>query len=98
MERQQGDMMSQTSATPREVTADVVESMRQGRFHLYPITHVDQGLELLTGVPAGDLMTAGTVHYLVNAQVHRLAMAMIAFNPDARHGIRPPSAEGSATE
>lgn len=90
--------MSQTSATPREVTADVVESMRQGRFHLYPITHVDQGLELLTGVPAGDLMTAGTVHYLVNTQVHRLAMAMIAFNPDARHGIRPPSAEGSATE
>ena len=49
--------MHQTSATPREVTADVVEAMRQGRFHLYPITHVDQGLELLTGAPAGDLMT-----------------------------------------
>ena len=43
MERQQGGMMHQTSATPREVTADVVEAMRQGRFHLYPITHVDQG-------------------------------------------------------
>ena len=90
--------MHQTSVTPREVTADVVEAMRQGRFHLSPITHVDQGLELLTGAPAGDLMTAGTVHYLVNAQVQRLTTAMIAFRHDARNTIRPPSAEVPASE
>ncbi|BAS29047.1 Lon protease family protein [Limnochorda pilosa] len=33
---------------------DVAGAVQAGRFHLYAIDHVDQGLELLTGVPAGE--------------------------------------------
>jgi predicted ATP-dependent protease len=33
---------------------DVVEACAQGRFHIYPVATVDQGMELLTGVPAGE--------------------------------------------
>jgi predicted ATP-dependent protease len=91
---QQGVLMPQANVRHLMLRADVVEAMRQGRFHVYPITQVDQGLELLTSVPAGDLITAGTVHSLVNAQVQRLATAMMAFSPDARNGIRPQAAEG----
>jgi predicted ATP-dependent protease len=32
---------------------DVVEAVREGRFHVYPITTVDDAIALLTGVPAG---------------------------------------------
>ncbi|WP_173977956.1 Lon protease family protein [Magnetospirillum sp. UT-4] len=32
---------------------DVLEACRQGRFAIYPIETVDQGIELLTGLPAG---------------------------------------------
>ncbi len=31
----------------------VVEAVAQGRFHIYPITHIDQGIALLTGITAG---------------------------------------------
>jgi lon-related putative ATP-dependent protease len=33
---------------------DVVEAARAGRFHIYAIHHVDEGLALLTGLPAGE--------------------------------------------
>lgn len=34
---------------------DVVNAARLGRFHIYPITTVDEGISLLTGFPAGEL-------------------------------------------
>lgn len=33
---------------------EVVEAVRQGLFHIYAIQDIDEGLELLTGVPAGQ--------------------------------------------
>jgi predicted ATP-dependent protease len=95
---QQGVLIPQANAHNLMLRSDVVEAMHQERFHVYPITHVDQGLELLKGVPAGDLMTAGTVHYLVNAQLRHFATAMIAFSPDARNGTRPQPREGRASD
>jgi predicted ATP-dependent protease len=34
--------------------ADVVEAVAAGTFNVYPVTHVDQAMELLTGMPAGE--------------------------------------------
>ena len=31
----------------------VVEAVEAGRFHVHAVEHVDQGIELLTGLPAG---------------------------------------------
>jgi predicted ATP-dependent protease len=33
---------------------DVVQAVAEGKFHLWPVTTVDEGIELLTGVPAGE--------------------------------------------
>jgi len=33
---------------------DVVEALRAGRFHVWPVRTIDEGLELLSGVPAGE--------------------------------------------
>jgi lon-related putative ATP-dependent protease len=33
---------------------DVVEAVREGRFAVYPVATIDQGIELLTGLPAGE--------------------------------------------
>jgi predicted ATP-dependent protease len=38
---------------------DVVEAVAAGRFHVYPVVHVDQAIELLTGVPAGEPTSPG---------------------------------------
>jgi lon-related putative ATP-dependent protease len=39
---------------------DVVAACRDGRFHIWPVAHVDEGIELLTGVPAGTMDADGT--------------------------------------
>jgi hypothetical protein len=31
-----------------------VDAVRDGRFHIYPIDTIDQGIEVLTGIPAGE--------------------------------------------
>ncbi|NTW11259.1 MAG: ATP-dependent protease, partial [Chlorobiaceae bacterium] len=34
--------------------SDVVEAVKDGLFSVYPVTHVDEGIEILTGIPAGS--------------------------------------------
>lgn len=33
--------------------SEVVEAVRSGKFHIYPIRTIDEGMEILTGVKAG---------------------------------------------
>jgi lon-related putative ATP-dependent protease len=33
---------------------DVVEAVSAGKFHVYPVASIDEGIEILTGVPAGQ--------------------------------------------
>ena len=93
---QQGVLIPQANVRNLMLRHDVVEAIRAGRFHVYPITHIDQGLALLTGVPAGDPMTEGTVHYLVNARLRQLAQDIAAFGNVGRDGARPHPTEVTA--
>jgi lon-related putative ATP-dependent protease len=57
---------------------DVVEAVRQKRFHVYPITTVDDALSLLTGVPAGQRSVRGSfprasVNYRVEQRLRDFA-------------------------
>ena len=49
---------------------EVIESVKSGKFHIYAISTLDEGIEILTGVPAGKQnengkYPAGTINYLV---------------------------------
>jgi lon-related putative ATP-dependent protease len=39
---------------------EVVHAVEKGLFHIYPIKTVDEGIEILTGVPAGERLPDGT--------------------------------------
>ena len=57
---------------------EVVEAVAQGQFHIYAVDHVDDGIELITGLPAGQLRPdgtyeEGTIHYLVQQRLKRMA-------------------------
>ncbi len=39
---------------------DVREAVRENRFFIYPISHVDEGIEILTGIPAGQKLQDGS--------------------------------------
>jgi ATP-dependent Lon protease len=91
----QGVIIPQANARHLMLRPDVVEAIRSRQFHVYPITHIDQGLELLTGIPAGDVETPGTIHFLVNARLQRLAREMTTFAESRQDGAR--SAEVAST-
>ncbi|MBC9783041.1 AAA family ATPase [Heliobacterium chlorum] len=49
---------------------DVVEAVRKEQFHIYAVKHVDEGIEILTSVVAGERgangnYPAGTINYMV---------------------------------
>jgi lon-related putative ATP-dependent protease len=41
---------------------EVIEAVREGLFHIYAISHVDEGIEILTGVAAGKVSKVDSVH------------------------------------
>ena len=57
---------------------EVVEAIKEGKFHVYPVRTIDEGIEVLTGVPAGELgddgaYPEGTVNYLAQKRLDELA-------------------------
>ncbi len=71
---------------------DVVEAVRDGKFSVYPVRTIDEGIALLTGVPAGERMTdgtypEGTVNFLVLKRLREMAEQARAFRGN---GDSPP--------
>lgn len=48
---------------------DVVDAAREGRFHVYPVSSVDEGIALLTGIPAGELTDGAYPSDSINGRV-----------------------------
>jgi len=65
---------------------EVIEAVKQGKFHIYPVMSVDEGIEILTGVKAGEIKEDGTfekdtVNFLVDQELQRLAQSWKTFEP-----------------
>jgi len=75
----QGVIIPQANVRNLMLRPDVAEAIQSGNFHIYPIAHIDQGLELLTGIPAGDIGSPETLHGLVNTRLQQLARDILAF-------------------
>jgi predicted ATP-dependent protease len=80
---------------------EVVEAVQAGRFRIFPVETVDQGIELLTGLPAGpaapDAPGEGTFDARVKARLRALAAAARAWSSDRRGGEGAPAGnDGSA--
>lgn len=63
---------------------DVVEAARAGKFFIYPIETIDQGIEVLTGVVAGEPneegnYPEGTVNHLVKGRMQQFADIRLSF-------------------
>jgi lon-related putative ATP-dependent protease len=73
----QGVLIPAANARNLMLRPDVVEAAAAGRFHVYPIRHVHEGIELLTGRPAGEPQAGGWPEGSVNrlAQDRLLAFA-----------------------
>jgi predicted ATP-dependent protease len=50
----QGVLIPASNVKHLMLRQDVVDAVAAGKFHIYPVAHVDEGIELLTGLPAGE--------------------------------------------
>ncbi|MDP2810318.1 MAG: ATP-binding protein [Rhodocyclaceae bacterium] len=71
---------------------DIVAACAEGRFRVWAVADVDQAIELLTGVPAGEPndkgeVPEGTMNYLVATQLADLSALRQAYGA-AAHGKR----------
>ncbi len=55
----QGVMLPKTNLRHLVLRPDVTKAIEEGRFHLYAISSVSEGIEVLTGLPAGVRDTSG---------------------------------------
>lgn len=61
-----------------QLSDEVVDAVKNKQFHIYAISTIDEGIEILTGVPAGKKdkegkFPAGTVNYLVYEKLKKYA-------------------------
>jgi lon-related putative ATP-dependent protease len=75
---EQGVMMPRRNLRNLMVREDVVEAVRQGQFHIWAVSTIDEGIELLTGVAAGAVKKdgsypRGTIHRRVHEKLSGMA-------------------------
>ena len=54
---------------------EVVNAVKDGNFHVYAVSHIDEAIEILTGVKAGKKLDDGSwekdsINYLVDKKIH----------------------------
>ena len=69
----QGVLLPRANVTNLMLEPETVEAVANGRFHIYPVDTIDQGIEILTGVRAGTLEEPGTINHLVSARLRRMS-------------------------
>ena len=73
------------------VREDVVEAVRQGQFHIWAVSTIDEGIELLTGIQAGQMQPdgsypEGSIHRRVHDRLSDMARRMLRFDAGAEEG------------
>ena len=80
----QGVMIPHLNVDDLMLRKDVVEAVKEQKFHIYPVKTIDQGIEILTGVEAGEKLENGlfkeeTVNGLVDKKLRELGSKIKEF-------------------
>jgi predicted ATP-dependent protease len=80
----EGVIIPHQNVTDLMLDEAVIDAVRKGKFHIYPIKSVDEGIEILTGVPAGRKLlsgefTKGSVNDRVQQRLDEMAHAWREF-------------------
>jgi len=97
---EQGVMIPASNVKDLMLRKDVVKAVAEGRFHIYAVKSIDQGIEILTGVAAGvkdadGNYPEGSINCLVDRQLRQLAEGLQHFGRDAK-GKKPPEEKEEA--
>ena len=78
LNEQQGVLIPKSNVQHLMLREDVVEAARHRQFAVYPVTTIDEGIEMLTGIKAGERgpegrFPAGTINRLVEDKLRTFA-------------------------
>ena len=86
----QGVMIPAANLRNLILRSDVVEAVAQKKFHIYPVRTVDEGLEILTGMRAGEVGEEGTANQAVSGRLREFAVRLKEFS-GGNHRQEPPA-------
>lgn len=84
---EQGVLLPASNVANLMLKETVVDAIRQGKFHIWPVTTIDEGIEVLTGVKAGVRQADGnfeadTVNALVDLRLRKMAEDLQRFGKE----------------
>ena len=89
----QGVMIPHLNIDDLMLRKDVVEAVKERKFRIYPVKTIDQGIEILTGVEAGEKLENGrfkerTVNDLVDKRLRELGSKIKEFEGGGEEGTK----------
>ncbi len=86
---EQGVIIPQSNAQNLMLREDVVEAVKSKKFHIWAVKTINEGIEILTGMPAGERGSDGkfpeaTVNYRVEQRLEKFAECLKEFPEEAR--------------
>jgi lon-related putative ATP-dependent protease len=83
----QGVMIPQSNAKDLMLRKDVVRAVEEGKFSIYAVKTIDEGIEIMTGKEAGKIKPdgsypKGTINYLVSNRLAELAQKLKKFGEE----------------
>lgn len=98
---EQGVMIPEANVKDLMLREEVLDAVREGKFRVYAVRTVDQGIEMLTGVPAGakgkdGKYPAGTVNARVDERLRSLAEGLRDFAKEGEEEGKPKKKEARA--
>jgi predicted ATP-dependent protease len=87
----QGVVIPHTNIRNLMLRDDIVDTVKEGKFHIYPVETINQGMEVLTGVEAGELQEDGTypeetINYMVDRHLRELADKLKEYRVQEKEG------------
>jgi predicted ATP-dependent protease len=75
----QGVLVPASNMNNLMLKKEVVEAVKEGKFKVWAVETIAEGMEVLTGIPYGDAKTPDTVCFMVNKTLECYADKMKAF-------------------
>jgi lon-related putative ATP-dependent protease len=77
---EQGVMVPASNVRNMMLKEEVVDAVRDGKFHIWAVDSIEDGIEVLTGVKAGDIGQKDTVYDLVHNTLTSFAEKIKSFS------------------
>jgi lon-related putative ATP-dependent protease len=80
----QGVMIPRANVKNLMLKKEVIDAVKKGKFHVYQVATVEEGIEILTGIPAGEpdeegFYPAGTVFHYAQEKLKKYLQRSIKF-------------------